>query len=307
MIGYIGYKILNNLLLKIVSSKQTPLLSSVGAFSQHQRPFYFDFSDATTHFGDRLFFLPLILTLVKNGYTVRLSDQDLVTRELLIKIGGDGRLDSVGYQDGDAVIIPKPSYLSFKHRYPECVLVDFTDDSVKQGVSDQLLVSFQKSFDLDFPLFHEFPDCNGKVQADCFLGEGGKFWLFSNYINSGRFRKFFVNEKKLYEKALNLKKEGYQVIHVGSEQDFSNDSHQYEFIDIDLRGKTTVTNLIDLIQCPNVFGVITYDNYLMHLAGLYKKTAYVLFRGRFFKKNSIHHLKYVNNTFFEDESKLFYL
>lgn len=307
MIGYLGYKILNNLLLRMVSSKQTPLLRSVGVFNGDQRAFYFEFSDATTHFGDRLFFLPLILTLVKNGYTVRLSDRDFVTSELFMKIAGCNQLDSAGYQDGDVVIIPKPSYLRFMQRYPDCVLVDFTDNSVKQGITDQLVVSFQKCFDLNFSLFPEFPVCIGSSKKHSLLDEGGKYWLFSNYINSGRFRKFFVNENKLLEQCKELKNQGYKIIHVGSKHDVQIDNCLYDFVDIDLRGKISIYQLIDLVYNQSVIGAVTYDNFLMHLVGLYRKQAFVLFRGRFSKVQYQHHINSVNNTFFVDISRLKYL
>lgn len=307
MIGYLGYKILNNLLLRIVASKQSPLLRSVGVFNEDHRAFYFEFSDATTHFGDRLFFLPLILTLVKNGYTVRLSDQDFVTSELLMKIAGCNQLDSAGYQDGDVVIIPKPSYLRFMQRYPDCVLVDFTDNSVKQGITDQLVVSFQECFDLNFSLFPEFPVCIGSSNTHSPLDEGGKYWLFSNYINSGRFRKLFVNENKLLEQCKELRNQGYKIIHVGSKQDVQIDNCLYDFVDIDLRGKISIYQLIDLVCNESVIGAVTYDNFLMHLVGIYCKRAFVLFRGRFSKAQYEHHMNCVNNTFFVDASRLEYL
>ncbi len=306
MIKYIFYKLINNFYFKFFLERKSSLIWSFDSFRPYiAKSIFFDFSDETTHLGDRLFFLALFYEINNLGIEIQISDKDGFTKDLVKKILG---LDLKCYsgKNKDITIFPSPSLLRFKNEYKNSLIIHFSDTNCRLKITEQLIKSFSNIFSLRLNSNSLLLSITENNQFSFSL-KNGKYFLFNNYINSGGFRKFFVNEKKLYEKAISLKKKGYQVIHVGSEQDFSNDSHYYEFIDIDLRGKTTVIDLIDLIQCPNVFGVITFDNYLMHLAGLYKKTAYVLFRGRFLKKNRIHHLKYVNNTFFEDESKLIYL
>jgi hypothetical protein len=134
-----------------------------------------------------------------------------------------------------------------------------------------------------------------------------EYFIYSNYIDSGKFRKYCINNKSLEIQAVNLKKEGYKLIHVGSKNDLFNDQSVYNFIDIDLRGELSISQLIQLIGNKKIKGVVSYDNFIMHLSGIFDKKSFVLFRGRFFKKNIISHIKFINIVFFTRKNRITYL
>jgi hypothetical protein len=309
LISYVFYKLKNYWALILYTQKIAPLLRvKKKAVSNSLKNVFFDFSDRTTHLGDRLFFVPLIKKLVSSGFSVSINGKDKVTLALVEGVLGVALEKYDAPSAHDVVIYPAPSYFNLRKEYPEAVIVDFTDCDVTSKISDQLINSLNKSFHLnlmknDFRPFNAARIESKLLPSESLIG----CYLFSNYIDSGRFRKFFIDENKLLIKARNLKKQGYKIIHVGSSQDLINDKVSYSFVDVDLRGQTSITDLIQMVQSENVVGAITYDNFLMHLVGMYGKIAYVLFRGRFTRKNREHHMLHVNNTFFDQKDKLIYL
>lgn len=307
-ITYISYKILSVLLIRLKTFVVAPLVRVTTLNIKRNKSFFFDFTDSTTHLGDRLFFFPLICWLITNDYSVRIKSDDKQTESMFENMLGRPLQISHAPGANDIVVYPAPSYLNLRRRYPKSILVDFTDCNTGLRVSKQLVYSIEKFLDTEFQKdkFKLLNQPSAELQS--FESEIVlKSYLFNNYIDSGRFRKFFINEKKLLDKAADLKKQGYRIIHVGSKQDKESDTREYLFVDVDLRGETSVQQLINLVRSENVMGAVTYDNFLMHLIGMYGKVAYVLFRGRFYRKNREHHMLYINNTFFEQEDKLIYL
>lgn len=299
-IYYICYKILNNFCLKFLLADMPLLMRFSTLKPKLEKNICFDFTHPTSHLGDRLFFVPLIASLYQSGIHVRLPIADIATRQLLSRIYGiilpDADIQNIQYQ----YIFPAPSLLSFIHKYKNLLVVNFTDTSCKNKITEQLIFSFEKLYNVRIPPV---------AFSNYLIGSksNGNIYLFNNYIESGRFRKFFISEQKLIVKAANLKNQGYTIIHVGAKHDKESDKRTYPFVDVDLRGETSIEQLIDMVKSENVVGAITYDNFLMHLVGMYGKIAYVLFRGRFTRKNREHHMLHVNNTFFEQEEKLIYL
>lgn len=117
------------------------------------------------------------------------------------------------------------------------------------------------------------------------LDNGSKYFIFSNYVDSAFYR--ITNEKnqKLIDESLKIKNQGFKIIHIGTQKDKDNDNNEYNFIDIDLRGKTSINDLFFLSSLNNVFGGICYDSFIMHLLIIFRKEVKVLFRGRFLEKN----------------------
>lgn len=306
MIGYIAYKVVNNALLMALSRKLAPLLSTVGHPEFDSSRIFVDLSDSTTHLGDRLFFLPLLMALAKSRCGVCLSHQDRWTNPLIVNILGGAPLP-VGQADAkDLVVFPKPSYGNFWRYYRHALLVDFTDRAATQKISQQLVDSMGGVCKLDLSTASALAS-SSEERSDPLLPSDGQYILFSNYINSGQFRKYFVDESRLLNECRRLKQNGVKIVHVGSAEDLAADDAVYPFVDIDLRGKIDVARLVNLARCPQVVGAVTYDNFLMHLMGLYHKQASVLFRGRFSRANYNHHMRYINNTFFADPALLVYL
>ncbi len=304
---YIIYKIINNLicLLKF-RSRSIPLLAYSKFNFEKNYGFTFDFSHKTTHLGDRLFFFPLIRSLVELNIPIKVNDSS--TNELFRKIYGIDvpRASSEHF----IAIIPKPSFLRFLLKYKDVVLVDFTDLNVESKISLELISSFNRLFKLNLNAnvdVNALNSSNYSSFAGKSLFDSKKYVVFNNYINSGFFRIYFKDSKLLSRECEKFRNNGFEIIHVGSKSDKKNDINKYDFVSLDFRGLLTMVELVELISLPNVFGVVTFDNFIMHLAHLFDKPSWILFRGRFLKRNEDHHMKYVNNTFLSNSNNINYL
>jgi len=267
----------------------------------------FDFSHSSTHLGDRLFFAPIIFELIRLGYQIYTSDNDGITNPLFQRLDAKVALDSVSSGENvDLVVIPSASLLALNQRYTKNNLLIFQFTRAKNhDIIDDLGYAFSKITGLqisDLSLTN-FPQMvqsvNNKTDEN--------YFLFSNYIDSGWFRKFMINGSALEKKAYELKKDGYRIIHIGSKDDLAGDSMDYKFVDIDLRGTLSIVELVDLISSKRIVGAVTYDNFIMHLVGIFDKKAFVLFRGRFLKHNVDLHINFVNSVFFRSYNNISYL
>lgn len=309
MIDYLFYKLINEAIFFFSKKNaKSPMLSLICGAPKTLRHIHFDFDHPTTHLGDRIFFFPLIAQLHAKSFSLSINSADKITRALFHRLYGvDPFLDRSDLNI-DLVVIPKPSYLNKRGVYKPLLIVDFTDPKITAPISESLVQSFGDLFDqsLPPPIFLNDSSQYG-TSSSAMLADDQAYYLFSNYIHSGIFRKWFLDENRLQLKCVDIKNQGYKLIHVGSEKDKATDKKEYSYVDLDLRGKLSLVQLISLVASPQVNGSITYDNFLMHLTGLFNKKAYVLFRGRFSKSGSAHHFEHVNNTCFSKENKPHYL
>jgi len=190
--------------------------------------------------------------------------------------------------------------------YAAPIIIDFSDIRSKKNITNQLLESFSKllSLKLKSSVYNFKVNVRGN---SIFLDQSSKYIIFNNYIDSGKFRKLFLNLKKLEDKCSSLRNLGYKIIHVGSSSDKLNDDRIYNFIDLDLRGLLSPSDLIGLVHSKEVFGVVSFDNFVMHVAHIVFKPTWILFRGRFMYSQYLHHMKFVNNTFLPNEKNITYL
>lgn len=306
---YLLYKIFNEVFIKanrknlygdIVFSKNNIKLEAPALI-------LFDFSHPTTHLGDRLFFAPLIFELCGLGFKILLSKEDKITKSLFNELKNSIVLgEHNGDTHVDLVVIPSPSLLAFRSKYlnTPTVICQFTLIK-KQSILAELAQAFSQITNRTIGSLALSESCVG-LQSNL-LRKNDKYFLFSNYIDSGWFRKFFLNITCLEEQAVRLRNDGFKIIHVGSSRDLAGDKNNYEFIDIDLRGVLSVAELVCLANTKEVVGAVTYDNVIMHLIGIFDKRALVLFRGRFLKSNRALHYAFINPVFFKQDNKIEYL
>lgn len=310
---YILYKILNTFLIsfiKVVSYSEIVHAKKKLSYVKGKK-FFFDFTHSTTHMGDRLFFFRLIRYLEVNNFEVFISDSDYSTLELYSTIFDihSVKLSSKNNKY-DYYVIPSPTLNIKNIRFLlslNLIVCKFTDVK-SESILDQLDYGFGKILNLNINsrkcLQNVDKNMNDGVDvADKYnLSVNQRYYLYSNYIDSGRFRKFFVKEGMLSNKAMDLKNKGFKIIHIGTNLDRVNDSKKYSFIDVDLRGKLRLTDLVILIKSNIVSGAISFDNLIMHISGIYNKDCHILFRGRFLKKNSMQHYKFINQVFFNNNN-----
>ncbi len=176
------------------------------------------------------------------------------------------------------------------------IIVDFTDPIQSNSISHQIVYSFAEFIGAsEYLVYKDVPDFNiNSNYQPC-----KRSILFNNYIDSGSFRKIFLNLELLSLTARILKSStSSDVTHIGSKNDSVLDGKTYDFVNLDLRGVATIFDILDLFESGQVSSVVTLDNFWMHIANIYNVPVYVLFRGRLLKKNFKHHISAVNDCFF---------
>jgi len=142
--------------------------------------------------------------------------------------------------------------------------VDLKKEDLCPKVSPFLLAKYENDPALD--VFLKNPD--------------KKFLLFNNYVFSNFKGIDKEREENLEKIAREKKKEGYLIVHIGSEKDKAMDRKFYDFVGYDLRGKTTPLSLFKILSLKNVKGVISFDTFVIHVASILKKDLYVVIKKR---------------------------
>ena len=286
-IKYIVYKILNAIIFRVLSARFDLEFTNSSKI-------ILDLDHETTHFGDRLFLLDLIYSLKQSHVEVYLRDDDVKSQSLYQAFG----VSLPFLKDKQALHIAlKPMLLRLlsKALYNNYV---FVDNSRYVGpLSKEIAKDYSKKLGIQFCEYSP-----ARVSTD-----NRKYVLFSNYIDSGWFRKFFCDEGLLFDQCLKLKKDGFKIIHVGTALDKSSDPRDYAFADEDWRGTTSIADIIELFRENKVYAVVTYDNFFLHLANVFSVPVFVLFRGRFTQKARKFHYQAVNIALLRETSHMEYL
>jgi hypothetical protein len=303
---YIFYKIFNEVFFIFSGYRRVePLLFARNMSEIKNSDFFltFDLSHSAVHLGDRLFFLPLLRWLSLNKLPFILDDP--ITRELYARIYCENIPSSQFINDKKSIqVITKPMFLSRYKQKKSFLVVDFSDLVKGGSVSDGLVLSVGNFL---YPTVDNNPTLKLSTPIRGPVSKEGGYILFSNYIDSGNFRKIFLNQNILSFTARIIKLITNQVvIHVGSTRDKDFDTSAYDFVSLDLRGQHTIFEILDFFEAGKISAVVTYDNFWMHIANLYNIPVFVLFRGRILRKNYNHHMKSVNNTF-SNSVKIVYL
>lgn len=288
LLKYLINKLYNRIYLKLLKRNRVfPNLYHIGThISKRVRTIVFYFPGAKfMNFGDHLFFEPVCRLLKTNGYDVSiipLSEMKYYFEKAGIKTGDINTIDNYD------LIISRPDFIKEVKDKRNVVLIDIA----YAGIKEPLINDLCKKFTLYFDLKHNVSAKPTYVvqNIDCFqkfhLQKNKRYVVFNNYLTSGSFRVAGKKYDKLEKFIKDFKQKNplYLVIHTGSKNDKIKDKKQYGFVDIDLRGKTSIMDLFDLSALPNLDYYIGFDAFVMHLFFLKEKKAYVLSRGRWTEK-----------------------
>jgi len=243
------------------------------------------------HLGDQLFFASLFIETGNRAFIFNESEKVF----LFEAVGIEQRVRD----EKVLTVTTSPALLSFLIKYKKLpdIFIDFNKSNEEVLPYLNFVFSGEKKSkeNLLFNL-RNFIKKNLQKNLKIQLNKDMKYVFFSNYIYSGFFRKFFVNESLLYEKAKSLKSNGYKIFHIGSKSDKENDKRRYLFIDIDVRGKYSIKDLIYLFSSGNIC-YVGYDGFWGHISHLFCNKSYILFRGKFTKKPYMIHINFINNFF----------
>ena len=272
----------------IISYKITPgIISDIDNNSIVN--FTFNFEDIeNTHTGDILFLLPIILVLQKNYNLSIKSNQQTI--KLLEKFGYINN----NIIDNNNIEI---SYIWNNNlRNKNYIYLNLTDKKITKKPSNVL---YDYLIDLGYSI-NKIKNIQYNEEKKIIYDH--KYFIYNNECESGLFR-LFNARKKLQKKANELIRDGIIPICVG------NQNNDLNFIEcsyyIDLRGKTNLVDLADLLNNSNSI-ILTYDNAIAHLATILNKKEVFISMRWFTKKHSKYLKKYIF-PLYESKTKIIYI
>lgn len=256
------------------------------------------------HPGDHLFFEPVIRWFKQMGMRVSVLPTSIMKSYFEI----NGYETNVAIQRSDVIITKPEMYFEIRCKSKNIVLVHTACPKINTPLINYLIESFSKLLTIEPESFFSFQYKPNSIKMlkniDLKLLNNQKYVIFNNYVASGRFRIDKQKRNKINKFAKIFKERNQcKLIHVGSAGDQLIDKNYYDFIDLDLRGKTSINDLFYLASLPQVTAAISFDNFIMHLMALYEKKSFVLFRGRWTMKARDYHINCINPPF-ETEKKL---
>lgn len=252
------------------------------------------------HLGDHLFFEPLANALQKYGYELYIEPIKAMEFYFLELGYNLSKLEDNTY---DLIISRIEFYSTLKKSNFPILYIDTANIKIEQPLCFDMIEKTNKLLNMETREIIDKPRLRdiSNVLSDELIAinnSNDKYIVFNNYIDSGSFRVFDRHFKKIREFTQILKRQtGYKVIHTGSKNDKDKDKEVYEFVDIDLRGKSSIKDLFDLVQLNNIVLNVAFDAFQMHLFMMADKKSYILFRGRFSQKASNVLINNVNPPF----------
>jgi hypothetical protein len=260
--------------------------------------FYFA-TDEYMHLGDHLFFLPLIKAFIDSGYEVTVAPT-LAMLPLFSALGITVIQQQPDFSAYD-VLISRVELVQRLSKY-KSILVNISKNLI-MPVCDQLLHDFSQLFALKAYQSIDFSCFKTSDVLDRFeLPYDKKLILFNLYCDSSA---FLITQTKLNTLLRLIRQYAtnpeYEVVFIGSAQDKLKDKVKYDFKFIDLRGKTSVVDIFNMVACKNVSQYIGFDAFVMHVFSLFHKKSLVVFRGRLLKKQREMLKKFHVNLFSQDD------
>ena len=202
-------------------------------------------------------------------------------------------------KNADLLITRTEFYDKVQRLAPKNVLfVNTSSPKIHQFLCQDIVDKVANFLSLDSHDFSAKPADLKNCPPNIDLDLNDNYINFNNYIDSGFFRVTKWHYKKINDFAEDFaRKSNLKFIHTGTQREKDNDKKTYDFVDIDLRGKTDLADLFYLASNDNVKLNISFDGLLMHIFSMYGKKSYVLFRGRFTRAATNYHKNYVNPPF----------
>jgi hypothetical protein len=235
------------------------------------------------HFGDHLFFEPLAKFLKENGFIVKIMPIKAM-EFYFINNGYDIGTDN-DILDADLLITRVEMYNEAARLKKNTLFIDITSSSIKNFLCQDIVNKIADFLSADAKNVYAKPSKINNYQGKIELNRDKEYVTFNNYIDSA----FYRVRKKHYKHLSDFCKHfaeinNLSVIHLGTKNDKEKDKNYYDFIDLDLRGKTDVADLFYIASLDNVKFNISFDTFIMHIFFLNNKKSFILFRGRYTSK-----------------------
>jgi len=252
------------------------------------------------HLGDHFYFEPLA-HILKNHFNFKImptKHMEFYFRELKYCLADDSDIEKAD------LIITRIEFLNDRKLKNKNVLfIDTAYPKIKKTICEdivQKVIKFVKlsSCKVEYNNLKPSKIKNINILKKFGLNKNDKYLLFNNYIDSGNYIVGRNMYKRIEDFTRNFaKKNNLKVIHIGTNKEKSRDKKNYDFVDIDLRGKTIPRDIFDLAAAGNIKCNISFDAFQMHVFFINNKKNYILFRGRLSKNARDFIIKRVNPPF----------
>jgi hypothetical protein len=248
------------------------------------------------HFGDHLFFEPLAKFLKETGFIVKIMP--IKAMEFYFINNGYDIGISNDILDADLLITRVEMYNEVVRFKKNTLFVDITSSSIKNFLCQDIVNKIADFLSIDAKNFYAKPSKINNYLSKIELNPNIEYITFNNYIDSGFYRVRKKHYKHLSDFCKHFAKiNNLSVIHIGTKKDKEKDKNYYDFVDIDLRGKTSAADLFYIASLGNVKFNISFDAFIMHIFFLYNKKSFILFRGRYTNKARNFVRQYMNPPF----------
>lgn len=244
--------------------------------------FYFPFYEFM-HYGDHLFFEPLINFLVKSGYTV----------DVCPIAGMIFYFEDIGYRvvkktdvsfDNYDLVISRVEFFNILKGVENLIMFKIVYPNIKRPLSQDMVDKTAKILKIKSIDMMPYSQLNTdkyknnsleKLQLNLLK----KFIVFNPYTDSGSYSVTANDLEKLMSFAIGYADDhDCQIILTGSEHDMKNDKVFYPDNFVDIRSITNISDLFVLIENDLIIAYVGFDGFLMHLANMYNKPSFVYVR-----------------------------
>lgn len=227
-------------------------------------------------------FEPLIKVLEKCNISVEIASPK--SMEFYFKHLGYSMTDGEKLDEYE-LIISRTEVFSELREYKNILLFEYITNFLEKPICEEVIEKVLDFICIEDEAGNSNPPSKIDINSNFKLDENCSYILFSNYLDSSK-----IFTRRSYYKKLNefcrekSIERNLKVIHIGSLKDKKNDSNAYDFVNMDLRGKTEIKDLFYLVSHPNVLIYIGFDTFPMHLSMIYNKICHVKLRNFLTKK-----------------------
>ena len=275
--------------------------------------FFLDYPSAI-HFGDTLWFEPLI-RLLQQSFNVVICPNSAM--QFYFKSLGYMTIEKSSLLQEDFILSRRElAYYLCKY---DALYVNFIVEYLTKPLIQQILEQIAQELDLSLIGTNSKPqsiryngDSCSELMRKFNISNEEKYIIFNDYVDSVKPRtpasKFKNSSDRLVEYVKLYKtKHNYKIIYTGSEKDLEKKHDNYDFVDIDLRGKTSIEDAFILASIPQIQAYIGYDTFWLHLFNIYDKTSHIMLKPGFSERYTKQIKKYVAIPYQHDENRVFFL
>lgn len=243
------------------------------------------------HLGDQLFFFSFA-NILKNNLSIEVminKDDDIIFYDNFKKL----KKKNKGFLYLSSIKFFTNHYQKFKNY--SLLAIDLNQFDPKLRLTEYFKqVMYDKKSKVS--LLKEFN--NLKILKRNSINLKNKYLIINDEIFSSWSINFSKKRTALFDFARKVKNEkNISIIRIGKYK-INN-----KIIDKDLSGIIRKQDIMPIIKHKNCLGVISFDNYFMHVASIFNKEIFVMPRGRNFRSNFIKILN-ISVPFFESKSKI---